>query len=75
MAVGSLVDEKRHIRTSLFEVEQRGINDETELKIHRLESLLCDEERRSREAYNLALMATLLSAGSFFMEVVSWCIG
>lgn len=70
-----MVDEQRHVRVSMFEVEQRGINDETALKIHRLESLLCDEERRSREAYNLALMATLLSAGSFLMEVMSWCIG
>lgn len=70
-----MVDEKRHVHVTMFEVEQRGINDETSLKIHRLESLLGDEERRSREAYNLALMAVVLSAGSFLMEVMSWCIG
>lgn len=70
-----MVEEKRHVHTSVFEVEQRGINDEVTLKLHRLESQLCDEERRSREAYNLALMATLLSAGSFLMEVMSWCVG
>lgn len=70
-----MVEAKRHVHVSVFEVEQRGINDETSLKIHRLESLLGDEERRSREAYNLALMAVILSAASFLMEVMSWCIG
>lgn len=70
-----MVEEEGHVHTSLFEVEQRGINDETSLKIRRLESVLRDEERRSWEAYNLALMATLLFAGSFLMEVISWCIG
>lgn len=70
-----MVDEKKHVHVSVFEVEQRGINDETALKIHRLESLLCDEERRSREAYNLALMAVVLSAASFLMEVMGWCFG
>lgn len=69
-----MVEEKRHVHMSVFEVEQRGFNDEIILKLRRLESHLCDEERRSREAYNLALMAVLLSAGSFLMEVMSWCV-
>lgn len=41
----------------------------------KLISLDEDLERKTRECHALSLVATVLAAGAFFMEVFDWCFG